>query len=492
MKSIIAAALALPVANLAARTVKTVKTDNPAEVSDDQRLNVVYILADDLGYGDLGATGQRKFTTENIDRLRAEGMFFRQHYSGSTVSAPSRSALMTGQHTGHTPIRGNRELPDGAEGQSPLPAGTYTIARMFHEAGYATGCFGKWGLGWPGSEGDPVNQGFDEFYGYNCQRWAHRYYPDHLWHNLERVELPSNVGGRRGTYAPDLIQQQALQFIAKNGNRPFFLFMPITLPHAELLAPDDSLLWRYRGLFPEVPFRGGDYAPDMNIASYCSQREPYATFAAMVSRIDRYVGEVMAALKAAGIDGRTVVMFSSDNGPHREGGANPDFFDSYGPFRGVKRDLYEGGVHLPLFVRAPQMVRAGSTSDHICAFWDMLPTMADLAGVELPATVRTDGISIVPTLTGRGRQRQHDYLYWEFHEQGGKLAIRMGRWKGVMLNVSKPDKAVFQLFDLSTDIHEDHDVAAQHPDVVARIRDIFRTAHTESETFRFNSDALYI
>lgn len=449
------------------------------------RMNVIYILADDLGYGDLGCTGSTKILTPNIDRMRAEGMLFTQHYSGSTVSAPSRSVLMTGQHTGHTPIRGNREME--GEGQTPLPAGTCTLGRMFRQAGYVTGAFGKWGLGYPGSEGDPVYQGFDRFYGYNCQRESHRYYPTHLWDNLERVELEKNRDGACGSYAPDLIQAEALRFLRENRDRPFFLYLPITLPHAELLVPDDEIIRSYRGKFGEKPYlnRGGDYGPKTTVAGYCSQPEPYATFAAMVTRLDRYVGEVFALLKELGLDKNTLVLFTSDNGPHREGGADPDFFDSYGPFRGVKRDLYEGGIRLPLIAWAPGRIEAHSTNDHVCAFWDMLPTFAEIAGAELPDTVVQDGISIVPTLTGAGQQPEHDYLYWEFHEAGGKQAVRQGKWKGVRQGVKKNPDAPIELYDLSTDLHEDRNVAEQYPEVVEKIAAIMQSARTESEIFKF-------
>ncbi len=457
-----------------------------------ERMNVIYILADDLGYGDLGCTGSTKILTPNIDRMRAEGMLFTQHYSGSTVSAPSRSALMTGLHTGHTPIRGNLEIE--GEGQAPLPAGTWTLGRMFHEAGYVTGAFGKWGLGYPGSEGDPVYQGFDRFFGYNCQRQAHRYYPDHLWSNLDRVELEKNRDGACGTYAPDRIQQEALQFIRENRDRPFFLYLPVIQPHAELLAPDDEILRSYRGKFDERPYvnKGGDYRPGPVLSNYCSQAEPYATFAAMVTRIDRYVGEVFALLRELGLDRRTLVLFTSDNGPHREGGANPDYFDSYGPFRGVKRDLYEGGIRLPLIAWAPGRIAAESTNDHVCAFWDMLPTFAEVAGVELPDTLATDGISIVPALTGRGLQPEHDYLYWEFHEGGGKQAVRRGEWKAVRQNVQSNPEGPIELYDLSRDLHEDHNVAESHPALVREMDSLMRAARTESPLFRFGNPPLPI
>lgn len=448
------------------------------------RMNVIYILADDLGYGDLGCTGSMKICTPNLDRMCAEGMLFTQHYAGCTVSAPSRSSLMTGQYTGHTPIRGNREMP--GEGQTPLPADTYTMAEMFRSAGYVTGAFGKWGLGYPGSEGDPLRQGFDRFFGYNCQRQAHRYYPDHLWNGRDKFELPDNRDGARKIYAPDLIQAEALRFIRENRDKPFFLYLPVIQPHAELLVPGDELFASYRGRFEERPFvnDAGAYGPNMNVAGFCSQPEPYATYAAMVSRIDRYVGEVLALLRKLGLDRNTLVLFSSDNGPHREGGANPDYFRSSGPFRGLKRDLYEGGIRVPLIAWSPGFIDARADScDHCCAFWDMLPTFAQIAGVEIPDSVSCDGISILPALTGQGVQPEHDYLYWEFHERGGSQAVRFNHWKAVRRHVRKRSDAPIELYDLRTDPREEHDLAEEHKEVVAQIVEILRTARTDSETF---------
>lgn len=463
----------------------------PGKATPD-KMNVIYILADDLGYGDLGCTGQRKFTTPNIDRLRAEGILFTNHYSGSTVSAPSRSCLMTGQHTGHTFIRGNAPAAktlSAREGQYPLPGDTYTLARMFKEAGYATGAFGKWGLGYPGSEGDPLRLGFDRFFGYNCQVEAHRYYPKHLWDNLEKVVLTENLPYNQAVYAPDRIHAEALRFIREHRGTPFFLYLPVILPHAELLAPDDELLAKYKGRFEEVPYPAATpkapYGPNMGTASYCPQPEPYATFAAMVSRIDKYVGEIVAELKRQGLDKNTIIFFTSDNGPHREGGACPDYFDSYGPFRGIKRDLYEGGIRLPLVAWAPGMIAPNSTSEHICAFWDMLPTFAELAGADISGRTMSDGISIVPTLTGYGKQPRHDYLYWEFYEMGGRIAVRSGKWKGILLDVATPEKRTFELYDLSRDIHEDHNVAERYPHVAARLMRLMREAHIPSELFVF-------
>ena len=471
-----------------AAAVAAAAKPSPANNLAGKKLNVVYFLCDDLGYGDLSCTGQKKFTTPNIDRMRAEGMLFTQHYSGCPVSAPSRCALMTGLHTGHTYIRGNQTVDNPEnEGQIPIPADTYNIAKLFKSAGYTTGAFGKWGLGYPGSEGDPVKQGFDRFYGYNCQGLAHRYYPDHLWSDLNKVVLEGNANGGKQQYAPDIIMAEALKFLDNNKNKPFFLFVPITLPHAELIAPEDSLLWRFRGKFPEVPFKGQDYGPDMAAVGYTSQPEPFATFAAMVTREDIFLGQIMARLKALGLDKNTMVFFSSDNGPHREGGANPDFFDSYGPFRGIKRDMWEGGIRLPLIVWAPGIVAANSTCDHVCAMWDMMPTFAELTGAALPKEAATDGISILPSITGKGNQGQHDYLYWEFHELGGRVAVRQGNWKLVMLDMDNPAKTEYYLFDLSKDMHEDTNIAAQHPDVLRRMVDIAHNARTRSKIWNFDS-----
>lgn len=454
-----------------------------AQAQSTNRPNIVFILADDLGYGDVGINGQQRIKTPHIDRLAREGMQFRQFYAGTSVCAPSRASLLSGKHTGHTFIRGNKSVEP--EGQQPIADSIMTVAELLQRAGYTTAAFGKWGLGPVGSEGDPNKQGFDTFYGYNCQSLAHRYYPDHLWHNGEKIVLAGNANLQQtNTYAPDLIQQQALQFLeSRNGKQPFFLFLPYILPHAELIAPDDSLLAYYKGKFPEKPYAGADYGANAKTGGYASQAYPRATFAAMVARLDGYVGQVMAALKAKGLDRNTLVIFSSDNGPHIEGGADPQFFNSSGGLRGVKRDLYEGGIREPFFARWPGVIKAGSQSDYVGAFWDLLPTFAELAKTNVPTTI--DGLSIVPTLTGKGTQARHGYLYWEFHENGGRQAVRQGNWKAVRLQaIDQPDGAV-ELYDLSTDPAEAHNIAAQHPAKARELSQLMQQSHTESPLFPF-------
>ncbi|TXF86676.1 arylsulfatase [Neolewinella aurantiaca] len=449
--------------------------------------NIVYILADDLGYGDLGVYGQQKFPTPNIDALAAQGMLFTQHYSGSAVCAPARSSLMTGQHTGHTPIRGNKELPD-REGQVPLPGEAITIAEVLKGAGYTTAAFGKWGLGYIGSEGDANAQGFDEFYGYNCQRMAHRYYPPHLWDNQNKVILPGNDWINTGTYAPDVIQEETLAFLEASKDQPFFAYVPLVLPHAELIEPNEEVMARFAGKFEETAWTEDQrytsgYGPDMVPHEYTSQAMPRAAYAAMVVRMDEYVGEIMAKLEELGLAENTIVMFTSDNGPHEEGGADPAFFDSAGGLRGLKRDLYEGGIRAPFIVRWPAKVAAGSRSDHVSAFWDVMPTVADIAGVPTPKG--SDGVSFLPTLTGEGQQPEHDYLYWEFPAKGGRKAVRTGDWKGVVYDLIKHPDGAIELYNLAKDPTESNNVADHHPDVVKKIRGIMAGAHQPSALFPF-------
>ncbi len=446
--------------------------------------NIVYILADDLGYGDLSCYGQTHFQTPNLDKMAAGGILFTQHYSGTTVCAPSRSSLMTGQHTGHTFIRGNKEWQP--EGQYPLEAKAVTISEMLKQAGYVTGAFGKWGLGFVGTEGDPKRQGFDEFYGYNCQRLAHNYYPGHLWDNQEKVVLEGNSSDKFEVYAPELIHQRALQFIEKNKDKPFFLFYPNVIPHAELLLPEENLA-EFRGRFlPEKKFKGAEPgSPGFREGPYGTQPESHAAFAAMVTLLDKQVGEVLAKLKELGLEKNTLVIFSSDNGPHQEGGADPDYFDSNGPLKGYKRDLYEGGIRVPMIAFWEGKIVAGTKTNHASAFWDVMPTVAELAGVPTPENI--DGVSFLPTLLGKNEQKQHGYLYWEFHEMGGRQAIRKGDWKLVQYDVFTPEKTTTELYNLATDICEEKNVAAENPELVKELLELMNSARTESAAFPFQA-----
>ncbi|WP_339753547.1 arylsulfatase [Algoriphagus aquimarinus] len=452
-------------------------------VEVEKKTNIIFILADDLGYGDLGFLGQQYIETPNIDRLAKEGMFFTNHYSGATVCAPSRSSFLTGLHTGHTPIRGNREVQP--EGQYPMPDSIPSIASVMQSAGYKTGAFGKWGLGFVGTTGDPNNQGFGEFYGYNCQRYAHRYYPAHLWHNSDKIVLEGNGWVEKAVYAPDVIQKETISFLEKNKDNPFFLFMPIVMPHAELAAPEDEIIQKYRAKFgdekPHPAGKGTEYGPDLNILAYQSHPTPHAAFAAMVERMDVYVGEVLAKLEELGLAENTLIVFASDNGAHQEGGADPDFFDSNGPYRGHKRDLYEGGVRTPMIAWWPGKIKAGSQSDHISAFWDLLPTFADVAGAKAPGAI--DGISFLPSLLAQKEQKEHDFLYWEFHEQGGKQAVRQGKWKAVKLQVFGSKDPVIELYDLSVDIGEQNNIAAENPEKVKELEALMNSSHTANPVF---------
>ena len=448
------------------------------ESEKKEPMNVVYIMADDLGYGDLQCYGQQIIQTPNINRMSSEGMRFTQHYAGCTVSAPSRCSLMTGLNTGHTQVRGNQEILP--EGQYPMKENTYTLGTLMKSAGYATGMFGKWGLGNPGSVSVPNNMGFDEFYGYNCQRQAHSYYPNHLWHNGEKVLFPENENNAGKTYSQDLIHEQALKFIRDHKDQPFFAMLTYTLPHAELNLPHDSIYEIYENMFKETPYIGKFNS--VRGGGYNTSKKPLASFAAMVSRLDKYVGDVMEELKALGIDKNTIVIFTSDNGPHHEGGADPDIFKSYGPFRGMKRDVYEGGIRVPMIAWCPKTIKAGTTTDHISAFWDVMPTLAELTGTSLSEP--TDGISFLPTLLSKKKQqKQHDYLYWEFHEMKGKQAVRVGDWKLIRQPIVGDLR--LELYNLKEDIHEDRNLSEQYPDKVKELEFYMDRARTESPIFNF-------
>jgi arylsulfatase A-like enzyme len=428
------------------------------------RPNILLIQADDLGYGDLSAYGQTHFRTPSLDALAASGIRFTQYYAGSTVCAPSRTSLMTGLHTGHTSIRGNLELP--------LPAEDVTVAMALRDAGYRTAVIGKWGIGNAGTTGEPKRKGFDYAFGFLDQRHAHRQYTDHLFRNGERY--PTDL---EHDYVNDLFTRETLSFIGAADARPFFVYLNYTVPHAELRVPEDSLA-PLRGAFPETPFAGakGDATPtgsDADVAPYRSQPTPRAAFAAMIVRMDRDIGTIVERLKSLGADRRTLVIFVSDNGPHKEGGADPAFFNSSGGFRGIKRDLYEGGIRVPFIASWPGTIPAGRVSDYAWAHWDLFPTLAEIAGAKTPGGL--DGRSMTRALRGEA-QPPHEPFYWEFHERGFQQAARMGRWKAI-----RPARgAPLELYDLETDPHESTNVASAHPDVVARMETYLAGARTDS------------
>ncbi len=418
--------------------------------------NIIFILADDLGYGDLGCYGQKKFATPNIDRLAAEGTRFTQAYAGSTVCAPSRCCLMTGKHTGHATIRGNRSPEPGTKPDEPM------AATVLKQAGYRTAMFGKWGLGGPATGSVPNTRGFDEFYGYLNQLHAHNYYPEHLWDNQNETFLPPNWFDQRKIYAPDRFLEKALAFVKRPQKSPFFLCFTTTIPHAN----------NERGVFSG----NGMDVPDNKQFADKPWPETEKNFAAMMTRLDSDVGKLMEALKAAGASDNTLVIFTSDNGPHREGKHDPDFFESRGPLRGIKRDLYDGGIRVPFIARWPGKVPAGRVSNQVLAFWDFLPTAAEIAGVKAPDNI--DGISMLPALLGKP-QKNHEYLYWEFHERVFAQAVRMGKWKGVRPGKNKP----VELYDVEADLSEKNNLAANNPDVVQRITTIMKQARTEHPEF---------
>jgi arylsulfatase A-like enzyme len=453
------ALLAIPVALLAASVAPTGQAPSPS------RPNIVIIQADDLGYGDLSAYGQAQFRTPALDRLASEGMRFTEYYAGSTVCAPSRTTLMTGLHTGHAWIRGNGEIP--------LREEDTTVAMALREAGYRTAVVGKWGLGKPGTGGDPNKKGFEYAFGFLDHRHAHRQFTDHLYRNGESV--PTDL---EHDYVGDLFTKEALAIIENPDTRPFFLYLNYTVPHAELRVPEDSLA-ATRGKFPEKPFVNAaadarPTGPDTTSLGYRSQPTPKAAFAAMIVRMDRDIGTLVDRLHARGLDRRTLVMFVSDNGPHQEGGADPAFFKSSGGLRGIKRDLYEGGIRVPMIASWPGTIPKGRVSAHPWAHWDMFPTLAEIAGAKTPAGL--DGMSMARALRGQSAP-SHEFMYWEFHERGFQQAVRMGRWKAVRLSKD----ARLELYDLKSDPREAQDVAAAHPDVVKKIEDYLRTARTASE-----------
>ena len=434
--------------------------------SAEKKTNIIYILLDDAGYGDLSCYGQKKFKTPNIDLLAEEGIKFTQHYSGSTVCAPTRSVLMTGLHTGHTQIRGNKEVRP--VGQHPIPKSAFTIAEALKKSGYQTGAFGKWGLGSPGSEGAPENQGFDRFYGYNCQRNAHTYYPTWLFDNEKKIELDGK------TYSHDLIMEKAIEFIRSYQDGPFFCFLPLAIPHASMHVPEKYAA-PFRKTFSEHENKIGKYkGPNV--------KNPAAMFAGMMTKLDEGVGDILSLIKELEIDNHTVVMLSSDNGPHREGGHMPDYFDSNGPYRGYKRDLYEGGIRVPLVARWPGKIKPNAITDHISAHWDIFPTFCEIADVKIPENL--DGISFLPTLLGKESQKTHDYLYWEFHERSGARAVRFQNWKAVQKNLKKQKDPPIEIYNLKSDPGEVKNLSKEKADIITKVKQIFSEAHSPSEIWK--------
>lgn len=432
--------------------------------------NIVFVLADDMGIGDVGSYGQKKIKTPNIDALSAEGIQFMNHYSGATVSAPSRCSLLTGKHTGHTAIRGNIgvKLSNGFF-DLPIPENEITVAELLKQRNYATCCVGKWGLGGPSTEGSPLRQGFDYFFGYLSQGAAHRYYPEYLYENEEKYPL-------NGAYSHYAIMEKGLNFIKKNSDKPFFAYFAVTPPHADLDIPD---LGEYENAFDETPFINRN--PDKG---FKTQLKPRAAYAAMVSEVDNNVGQIIALLKEKGIYENTIIIFSSDNGVHNVGGHDPDFFPSNGPFRGHKRDLYEGGVRTPFVFSWPSQIKQARYSYHISTFWDFLPTVCDIVGIPYPEGI--DGISYLPELLEKKGQKQHQYLYQEFHEQGGKQSVfRTDGWKLIRLNVNKPEKISEELYNIYQDPFESGNVINKYPDIAEELRKEIKNQRSYNEFFKF-------
>ncbi len=443
--------------------------------------NIIFILADDLGYGELGSYGQKTIQTPQLDKLAAEGMRFTQFYAGNTVCAPSRSVLMTGQHMGHTTVRGNAaEGAASGYASQTLRADDTTVATVLKKAGYATALIGKWGLGEFGSTGDPLKHGFDYMYGFVNQTHAHNHFPSFLWRNGERVLLPNDLtqlgkvegtgyATKRVAYANDLFFDEARDFITRSEAQPFFLYLALTVPHANNE--------RSRAL------GDGQEVPDYGIYKDKPWTDAQKGQAAMITRMDTHIGEIMAQLKKLGLDENTLVLFSSDNGPHKEGGPHydPATFGASGPLTGIKRNLTDGGIRVPMIARWPGRVAAGKVSSHVGYFGDLMNTFAEFAGGKTPAPQTLDSVSIVPELLGKGKQTKHDYLYWEFYEKGFAQAVLLeGHWKGLRLQPTAP----LELYDLTTDLAEKTNVAEKNPKVAARIAEIMTTAHVDNEHWK--------
>jgi arylsulfatase A-like enzyme len=495
----------------------TLVSCNEKRTELSSRPNIVFILADDLGFGEVGYQDQEKIKTPNIDALAASGRIFTNHYSAAPVCAPARAMLLTGKHGGHAYIRGNDEwrergevwdyakaaVDPNLEGQRPLPVDTQTLAKLLQTAGYKTGIVGKWGLGAPLSEGIPTNLGFDYFYGYNCQRQAHNFYPPHLWENEEKIKLNNEIVVPRTLldsladpndaksyaryeqedYAPDLIHQKALAFIESNKDEPFFLYYASPLPHVPLQVPSKDRAEYEKILGDELPYDGKQgYFPNQN---------PRAAYAAMITKLDQQIGEIKQKLDELGLTENTIIVITSDNGPTYTGGVDFDYFESSKPFTNgygrTKGFVYEGGVRVPMLVNWPGKVESGSTSDHISIFYDWLPTICELVGIPVPE--ETDGESFLAAIFGK-EQKPHEYIFWEYPEYGGQQAIRMGKWKGIRQNIIAENSLKIELYDLENDPLEQRNLADANPDIIAKMEGIFKKEHSKSKLERFHMPAL--
>ncbi|MBT5186253.1 MAG: arylsulfatase, partial [Kordiimonadaceae bacterium] len=466
------------------------------QIEPDKKPNVIYIFADDLGYGEIGAFGQKLIKTPTLDQMAADGMIFTNHYSGSPVCAPSRSTLLEGKHTGHSQIRDNFELggylDEEERGQLPLKAGTVTIGTLMQDAGYKTAAIGKWGLGFNGSEGAPNKQGFDLFYGYLDQKQAHNYYPTHLWKNTERAPLnneyfsahqafegdPNNAADydkyKGSDYAVDHMTAEAKNFINENKDDPFFLYLAYNIPHVALQVPDERLE-EYD--FEETPYLGDNM--------YVPHQKPRAAYAAMITLMDDHIGQILAQLDDLNLTDDTLIMFTSDNGPTYVSGVDVELFNSTDGLRGLKGDVYEGGIRVPMIAKWPGNIKPGTSTDHISAIWDVLPTLGSIVGEDTPDDI--DGVSFLPTLLGEENQVEHEALYWEYHDSrwAGSQAARLGKWKAVRLGGHNDANAPIELYNLDIDRAESNDVAADNPDVIARVQAVFNS-RTVSEVEGWN------
>lgn len=475
---------------IAINSFSAVNAQSQSKAQNNSKPNVIYIFADDLGYGEIGCYGQKRIKTPNIDRLAAEGMKFTQHYVGTPVCAPSRCNLLTGQNSGHAYVRGNYGLPGYEEnktetGSFPIPESTPTIANVFKQAGYATAAIGKWGLGNYDNSGDPQKHGFDLFYGFYDQRHAHNHYTTHLykngkWDTLDNPVIdphpdlknkkvtPEDVKAYIGkVHASDKMTENALQFMQQNQKGPFFLYLAYTLPHAALQVPNPEMEY-YKKAFNEKE--------NLIISGYTPVNYPLSTYAAMITYLDKQVGKVQDQLKKLGLDKNTIVMFCSDNGPAGLPGEKNNFFNSSGSLRGRKQDVYEGGIREPFIVKWPGKVAAGKVNNYISATYDMMPTFAELLNVTPP---KNDGVSILSTILGNDKQQpKREYLYWEYPERGGQVAVRMGKWKGVRTGVTKNQQAPWQIYNLETDEKETTDMSSQHPELIERFNAIVKKEHT--------------